>query len=130
MSISIEDQDLIQQAKKHLGEFQLSAEWMTAGSVSAAILSSSGRIYTGICIDVGCSIGFCAEHAAIAEMLKARETRIEKVVAITTGGKVLPPCGRCREFMMQINSENQHTEVLLEGGTSLTLDELLPHRWL
>ena len=122
--------DLIGEAKKHVGEYRLSREWMSAGTVAAAVLSSSGRIYTGICIDVACGIGFCAEHAAIAEMLKARETRIEKVVAVTENGSVLPPCGRCRELMMQINTENRNTIVILGEKESSPLDELLPRRWL
>jgi cytidine deaminase len=63
---------------------------MSAGTVSAALLSSSGKIYTGICIDVGCGIGFCAEHSAIAQMIKERETRIEKVVTIDISGKITP----------------------------------------
>jgi cytidine deaminase len=40
-----------------------------------------GNIYTGICIDLGCGLGFCAEVAAIAQMLTHRETRIDEVVA-------------------------------------------------
>ena len=46
-------------------------------------------------IDVSCGIGFSAEHAAIAEMLKHRETRIEMVVATREGGHIVPPSGRC-----------------------------------
>ncbi|MBI4979888.1 MAG: hypothetical protein HZC28_20580 [Spirochaetes bacterium] len=62
--------ELITHAKSVLGEFKLSNDYFRAGNVSAAILSSTGKVYTGICIDVACGIGFCAEHAAIAEMLK------------------------------------------------------------
>jgi cytidine deaminase len=41
--------------------------------------------------------------------------------------KVLPPCGRCREFIRQIHQENLDTEVLLSAAKSVPLRELLPH---
>jgi cytidine deaminase len=126
----MEISDLIREAKKYACEFKLSTDWMTAGSVSAALTTSSGKIYTGICIDVASGIGFCAEHSAIAQMLKDRETRIEMVIAITDKGKILPPCGRCREFMLLINKENENTKVVIEAEKTLPLRELLPYRWL
>ena len=45
-----------------------------AGHVACALETINGVIYTGVCIDVPCSIGICAEQAAIAEMLKHGET--------------------------------------------------------
>ena len=122
--------DLIAEARKYAGEFPLSADWMSAGSISAAILTPSGKVYTGICIDVSCGIGFCAEHAAVAAMLKDRETRIEMVVAVDGDGKILPPCGRCRELMLQVNAENGDARVVVEGQRTVPLKELLPFRWI
>ena len=101
-----------------------------AGSVAAAILTDKGNVYTGVCIDTPCSMGFCAEHAAIAAMVTAGETRIIKCVAVQgSAGKVIPPCGRCREFISQINDDNDQCEVLLDEGKTATIRELLPHGW-
>lgn len=97
--------ELIQTAKTILGEFQLAKSGLTAGSVSCALITELGKVYTGICLDLACGIGFCAEHSAIAEMLKARETKIDYIVAVSLQG-VMMPCGRCRELMMQVNQEN------------------------
>lgn len=119
---------LIDEAKKWAGEFRLSNEWMTAGSVSAALLSSSGKIYSGICIDVASGIGFCAEHAAIAQMLKERETAIDMIVALKADGEILPPCGRCREFMLLIDEKNEETRVIIGPDRIVPLKELLPFR--
>lgn len=101
----------------------------SAGSVAAALLTEAGHIYTGVCIDVPCSMGFCAEHAAIAAMITAGENRIVKIVAVREDGHVVPPCGRCREFMFQIDPRNVDAKVRLEDGIK-TLDELLPNRWV
>lgn len=125
----VEISDLIEEARKYSGEFSLSKD-MSAGSVSAALLTSAGNIYTGICIDIACGIGFCAEHSAVAEMLKNRETRIEMVVAIAENNRILPPCGRCRELMLLINSDNKDTRIIIEPDKTMPLKELLPLRWL
>jgi cytidine deaminase len=99
-----------------------------AGSVGCSLLSTSGNLYLGVCIDVGSGIGFCAEHAAIAAMVTAGETGIAKIVAVCSDETVLPPCGRCRELMYEINKGNLGwTEVILSENKTLKLKELLPY---
>lgn len=119
---------LIAAARKVQGEFALSEDDLTAGSVGAALLTEKGNVYTGICIDVACGMGFCAEHSAVAEMLKHRETHIVAVVAVTDK-EVLPPCGRCREMMMQIDKRNGDTDVIVSPTQTVKLRELLPFYW-
>ena len=106
----------------------VTSEDCRAASVGAVITSASGRTYTGICLDFGCGIGFCAEHAAVAEMLKGRESRIAVVVAVSESGEILPPCGRCREMMWQLDAGNRDALVVLGAEDALPLRELLPHR--
>ncbi len=119
---------LINAAKAVLGEFRLSREF-SAGSVGAAIRTADGNIYTGVCIDLGCGLGFCAEVAAIAEMLKRRETRITAVVALTDKG-IIPPCGRCRETIAQVDPRNLTSSVIVGEDQIVTLRQLLPNHWL
>ena len=119
---------LIEDAHNVLGEYTLSHTDFSAASVAAALLTTQGNVYTGINIDVACGIGFCAEHSAIAEMLKSRETQIEMIVAVNAEG-IRPPCGRCRELMLQIDNKNINTKVYLSKEKYMRLDELLPLRW-
>lgn len=121
--------DIVEIAQSLVGEFSLSEPWLTAGSVAAALLSEQNNVYTGICLDLACGIGFCAEHAAIADMLKHRETRVLDIVAVSRKG-ILAPCGRCRELMLQINHENVHTRIRMPGMKHVLLHELLPQHWL
>jgi cytidine deaminase len=105
------------------------------GDVAATLLTDRGNVYSGVCIDTGSGTGFCAEHAAIAAMVTAGEYRIARIVAVwreeQTGMlSVLPPCGRCREFIRQIDPANLDTEVVLGINTVRPLKELLPfHAW-
>ena len=86
----MEFEALIDIAKNTLNPRQLS-ENSTAGSVAAALVTDQGNVYRGVCIDVPCSMGFCAEHAAIAAMITAGESRIEKLVAVCEDGDIVAP---------------------------------------
>ena len=112
-------------AQAVLGSFDLRPD-CNAGSVAVAIRGRSGRIFTGICVHLCCGIEFCAEHAAIAEMLKTRETEIVAMVALVDGGGVVPPCGRCRELMVQIDDRNWGATIMVGENETATLRELLP----
>jgi cytidine deaminase len=119
---------LIAAATAVCGEFKLGKDF-SAGSVGAAIRTAKGNIYTGVCIDLGCGLGFCAEVSVIAEMLKARETHIVAVVAVSKYG-ILAPCGRCRETMVQIDKRNLDCSVIIGENQAVTLRQLLPNHWL
>src|SRR5215216_8124462 len=101
------------------------------GDVGATLLTDQGNAYSGVCIDTGSGTGFCAEHSAIAAMITSGEYRIAKIVAVwrdERDGKlyVLPPCGRCREFIRQIDPANLETEVVLGRAKLATVRQLLP----
>jgi len=120
--------ELIGAARSIAGQFN-TAGCVAAGSVGAAIRSASGATYTGICIDAACGIGFCAEHAAVAEMLKHRESDIVAMVAVGDNGKILPPCGRCRELIYQLSPANLDAVVQVAEQDQCQLRELLPRGW-
>jgi cytidine deaminase len=122
-------QTLIDAATPLLGAMTLAHPDTSAATVAAAILSKSGRTYTGVCLHLFSGVGFCAEHAAVAEMIKARETAIDTIVAVSARG-VLAPCGRCRELLAQIDPANFDAQIGLPGGRTAQLRELLPQHWL
>lgn len=105
--------------------------FIDAGGVAAAILTKKGNIYVGVCIDTASALGMCAERNAIANMITNGESQIDKVVAVTSDGKVGAPCGACREFMMQLDKNSGDIEILLDLETEKTvkLKELLPDWW-
>jgi cytidine deaminase len=101
------------------------------GDVASALVTEAGNVYVGVCIDTASGTGFCAEHAAIAAMVTAREYKIAKIVAVWRDENrgpvhVLPPCGRCREFIHQIDPANVDTEVVLGRRRTTPLRDLLP----
>ncbi len=119
---------LAERARAVLNPRKLS-EFAESGGVGAALLTENGHTYTGVCIDTASSMGFCAEHAAAAAMITAGENRVIQMVAVDWDGSILPPCGRCREFISQLHPQNSQTQVLVAEGIVRTLAELLPHDW-
>ena len=81
-------------AAKSVINFHRLSEHMSAGDVGAAVLSAGGNIYTGVCLDVECSLGFCAERNAISTMFTHGEYEITKVCAVYMDGGVIPPLRR------------------------------------
>ena len=109
------------------------SEYVEAGGVAAAILSSSGRIYTGVCIDTCSTLGICAERSAIFNMITCGEQEIKRVIAIMPDGKSGPPCGACRELMVQLMPDDyKNIEILMdyENHRVVTLGELTPEWWI
>lgn len=105
--------------------------FIEAGGVAAAILTKKGNVYVGVCIDTASTLGMCAERNAIANMITNGENQIDKVVAVMPDGKVGPPCGACREYMMQLDKNSGNIEILLDLETEKTvkLKELIPNWW-
>lgn len=106
------------------------AHGLSVGDVGCALLTEKGNLHVGVNIDVVAGIGFCAEHSAIASMVTHGEQSIRKIVAVLGDGTILPPCGRCRELMHQIDAGNmERTEVLIGNARAVHLRDLLPHPW-
>ena len=105
--------------------------FIEAGAVSAAIESTTGHIYVGVCIDTASSLGMCAERNALAHMITCNESKVKRIVALMPNGKLGTPCGACREFLMQLDKDSCNIEILLslEPIKTVTLGQLVPQWW-
>lgn len=126
---SVEGFDELRLAAQSIVNPQRLTAHAESGSVGAALQGTNGDIYTGVCIKTDCGMGFCAEHAAAAAMLTAGQSRVLRMVAVDDEGQVLPPCGRCREFISQLHDDNRDTEVLVNDRTVVVMRDLLPFDW-
>lgn len=119
-------------AKQVLNPREIS-KMIEAGGVAAAIESTSGKIYVGVCVDTACTLGICAERNAIFHMITNGENAIRRVITINRTGKAIPPCGACREFMTQLMPDSYRTvEIMMDYETNkvVTLGELTPEWWI
>ncbi|MCH5348691.1 MAG: cytidine deaminase [Oscillospiraceae bacterium] len=119
-------------AKEVQNERKIS-DYVEAGGVAAAILTSSGKIYVGVCIDTCSTLGICAERNAIFNMITNGESEIVRVLAIMPNGKTGAPCGACRELMVQLMPEKyKDIEIMLdyENEKIVKLGQLTPEWWI
>ena len=124
--------ELYEAAKAVQHERRIS-EYVTGGEVAAAILSRSGKIYTGVCIDTCSTLGICAERNAIFNMITNGEQEIDKVLAILPDGSTGAPCGACRELMVQLMPEGyKDIEIMLDYSTGkiVKLGDITPNWWI
>lgn len=124
--------EMYEAAKAVQNERKIS-DYVDAGGVAAAVLSKSGKIYTGVCIDTCSTLGICAERNAIFNMITNGESGISRVLAIMPDGRSGAPCGACRELMVQLMPDNyKDIEILLdyENERTITLGEITPEWWI
>ncbi len=107
-----------------------------AHHVVCAVEAMNGEIYTGFCIEAVCgTMNLCAERVALLNMFtNSGQTQIKRLIAFRDNaptGIDGMPCGVCREFLMQLNIENKHAEIMLnyDMRETVTLDELMPNWW-
>ena len=103
----------------------------STGVVAAVLEGKNGKYYKGVNIDLACGLGFYAERSAAAAMVTDGERTVRRFVCVDEQGKPLPPCGACREFLLQLSPENENAEFLSEEEPlkTIRLGELMPSRW-
>ena len=124
--------DMYQAAKAVLGARTIS-DYVTAGEVSDAVRSKSGKIYVGVCIDTCSSLGICAERNAIFNMITHGEYEIDRVLCIPPNEGKGAPCGACRELMVQLMpGRYQDIDIMIDysSGRVMKLGELTPELWI
>lgn len=102
--------------------------------VSAAVLTDSGKVYTGVNVEnASYPAGICAERNAVFHAVACGERRI-RAVAIVAGRKGVnstypSPCGICRQVMREFCDPKEMRVLLaktVDDYRERTLEELLP----
>ena len=92
--------------------------------VGAAGLVEDGRIVTGCNVEnASYGLTLCAECGLVSDLHRSGGGRLVAVAVVTADGSPCPPCGRCRQLLL----EQGGAECLVDGdGTPRTVAELLP----
>src|SRR5579884_2963977 len=98
--------------------------------VGAALLGESGRVYRGCNVEnVSYGLSSCAERNAIFRAVVEGERRIKAVAVVTGADTPTPPCGACRQVLLEFaaNGDMDVALATLDGQQRVTsLAELLP----
>lgn len=96
-------------------------------NVGAALLTKSGKIYTGCNIE-NSSFGatICAERVAFVKAISEGERDFEAIAIVSSSGDFTYPCGICRQFMSEWGTQ---LRLIFDNGKETKiyiLDQLLP----
>ncbi|AXI55804.1 Cytidine deaminase (plasmid) [Pseudoseohaeicola sp. NH-UV-7] len=97
--------------------------------VGAAIRTASGQTYVGCNVEnVAYPEGTCAEAGAIAAMIAGGDTQITEVYVIADSPTPVPPCGGCRQKLVEFGAKDVPVTLATTQGTEqkTTLEALLP----
>jgi cytidine deaminase len=97
--------------------------------VGAALLCSSGRVYTGCNVENSSyGLTICAERTALVKAVSEGERRFTALAIVSDSPDPTPPCGACRQVIMELAGD---IDIILIGKhrkvRTFRMSELLPH---
>ncbi|WP_448569634.1 cytidine deaminase [Thermus sp.] len=98
-----------------------------SGFPVVALVEAEGEYFLGVNVEnAAFPLSQCAERNAVAAMVLSGKRRIDRVHVYSPKGPI-PPCGGCRQVLMEFGGPE--VEVVLhgpEGEVATTLGALLP----
>ncbi|WP_165145965.1 cytidine deaminase [Marinitoga sp. 38H-ov] len=96
--------------------------------VGAALLTKSGKIYTGTNIEnASYGLSMCAERTAIFKAVSDGEKDFETLVVIGDTDKPISPCGACRQVIAEFGVDEVILTNLKKDFKEMSVEDLLPY---
>ena len=97
--------------------------------VGAAILDENDSIHAGCNVEnAAYPLGVCAEGSAISNMVLSGNQLIKKIMLVSTGNKLVTPCGGCRQKIKEFSNEETQIIVYHDNKfSSFSVEDLLPY---
>jgi cytidine deaminase len=113
VQLTKEEQRLVEHAKKAIVRYNKQRHAKgEIDTIYAFVLSDSGKIYDGACLESTISAGVCAERVAIGAMF-LKETYKSEIKCVVTFDPVpekqeysSTPCGTCRHVIWEYGNPN------------------------
>ncbi len=121
--VNLSDKELLEEARSIISK-RFKEDYHHIG---AAVRTKSGKIFAAVHLEayVG-RVAVCAEAIAIGMAAAEGDTDIETIVAVERHGKVVSPCGMCREL---ISDYAPDCRVIITEEESVNIYELLPRKY-
>jgi cytidine deaminase len=119
------DKELIEKAKRAR---QKAYAPYSNFKVGAALLTKSGRVYTGANVENATfGLTVCAERVAVFKAINRGDKQFTKIAVVTDKNPPVTPCGACRQVLSEFVKDLKIICANLEGKVEkYRLKELLP----
>ncbi|MHB2156250.1 cytidine deaminase [Calditrichota bacterium GD2] len=98
--------------------------------IAAALRTKSGKVFSGVHVEVYVGrITICGEAVAIGAAATAGDTDIETIVAVDETGRIVSPCGMCREMIADYSPDAQVIILKDKQPQTIKIAELLPFQY-
>jgi cytidine deaminase len=122
-SIELKDKELIESARSIIAK-RFKENYHHIG---AALRTKSGKVFSSVHLEAYIGrVAICAEAIAIGMAAAAGDTELETIVAVNSNGRVVPPCGICREL---ISDYAPDCKVIITEVEIVPIGELLPRKY-
>ena len=97
--------------------------------VGAALLTKSGKVYTGCNIEISSyALTICGERTALFKAISEGERDFTGIAVATDQDNFTPPCGACRQVIMDLAGDIDFVMSKKNGDIKiLKMSELFPH---
>ena len=97
--------------------------------VGAALLTSTGKIFTGSNIENSSfSLTICAERTALFKAISEGSKKFKAIAITSDSDDFIPPCGACRQVMLELAGNIDIILTNAKGKMMKTkVNLLLPH---
>ena len=126
MALTQTQEALLEQARSIM-RLRGKPEWHTVG---CAMRTRAGRVFSAVHLEayVG-RVAVCAEAIAIGMGAAEGDTTIAEIVAVDHSGKVVSPCGMCRELILDYSPGALAIVPSADELVAVPVAELLPSKY-
>ncbi len=98
--------------------------------IGSALRTRSGQVFVGVHLEAYIGrIAICGEAITLGAAATAGDTEVDTIVAVTESGKIVAPCGMCRELISDYSPLASVILLRMGAVVKVPVIDLLPDKY-